>query len=81
MSRTARAVLAGALVVVAASCGGGSSNETPTVEGGKTFEGEGYSFTYPGSWVERIGSKAPPAAAGAPTSAPRRCGPPLYRYP
>jgi hypothetical protein len=54
MTLSARVCVAIALATFVSSCGGGSpANEARTVEGDKTFEGEGYSFTYPGRWVQR----------------------------
>jgi hypothetical protein len=50
-----QAVCVGAAVVVlmlVCACGGGSSSDVTTA-GDKTFEGDGYSFSYPGGWVER----------------------------
>ena len=44
LTRLALLILAGAGVLAALGCGGAG--------GDKTFEGEGYSFTYPGDWVE-----------------------------
>lgn len=46
LTRLALVILAGAGVLAALGCGG--------ARGDKTFEGEGYTFTYPGDWAELI---------------------------
>lgn len=51
--------LLAASLVAFAGCGGGG--------GDKTFEGDGYSFTYPGEWKEREGGEAA-AEVGEPVS-------------
>jgi hypothetical protein len=47
-----RSATAMVLVLLMCSCGGESASEVTTA-GDKTFQGDGYSFTYPGSWVQR----------------------------
>lgn len=56
------------LIVAFAGCGGGdgdrSGNEGGGSEGGdKTFEGDGYSFTYPAEWEEYEFDEVNPGAA------------------
>ena len=52
-----RPVLALILVFLAAACGG---NETAGPD--KTFQGDGYSFSYPGDWEERESDAEPGSA-------------------
>ncbi len=52
-----RPVLALFLVFLAAACGG---NETAGPD--KTFQGDGYSFSYPGDWEERESDAEPGSA-------------------
>jgi len=51
-------VLVGALAA-SAGCGGGGGDGG----GDKTFEGDGYAFTYPGDWDEREFGEVTPGAA------------------
>jgi hypothetical protein len=64
MSQSPRAFLAVVLATVVSSCGGGSSNEGTTVAAFKAFEGDGYSFNYPGGWVERTGIESSSGSGG-----------------
>jgi hypothetical protein len=48
----------GSLVAGAAACGGGNGNASG--DGDKTFEGDGYSLTYPAEWEEYEPDEVPP---------------------
>jgi hypothetical protein len=49
LAKLAVVTLAGAGLLASAGCGGGNDDG----DGDKTFEGDGYSFTYPGDWDEQ----------------------------
>jgi len=54
-AKLALLILAGAALLTALACGGGGGGETSGAE--ETFQGDGYSFTYPGTWAEKGGER------------------------